>query len=658
MSKFFRNRYFVLGLAYFLYIPFWCLAETDVAYQFVKIGEGIEIELSEDPAIYYSTTESPIPFSSKFEKHDNNFEWWYKNVNAANNWIRVVINNPTDSILRSVVYYGGIPSDLHFYFKNQEGKWVLKKSGNLVVQSDTMMDDFYGCNIEINPGINTFYLYNADTWRKFYFESIEFLQPEIAASGIIHRTSRLEKLNLALFAFLMLLVFQIMYVVIQAYYHRKAEYREYIFYLLTILIYFVSRYELCFDVSIITFNQPHIRRLLNDLMLFLPFAFYLRFSRYFIEMPLKYSIMNMRIKMVERVIFFISAVFILMFLIDFIKYEVTLTLVLIIALSLYTLRLIYFFIKQRNKQIGFLLAGSLAATLGHFLGMIFSWVPEISIFLKIEPIYITMAGLSFEIFFFNTGLGYKARSEQLEKVVAQEKLIAQLKENKRMQDRLENMRNRIASDLHDDVGSTLSSIGLYSEIGFDQFEKNPEYTKGIFRKISESSQRLMTAMNDIVWAIHARQNDGENLVERINHFAHERLSPLSIKFILEIDSFVPNLTFSMEARRNILLIFKEAINNSAKYSGASEISCSIKLIKNQLNCAIVDEGIGMDLAVGVKGYGLLSIQKRTEEMNGTIEIVSNLGAGTKIFIRIPIEEIRVIETEINETKVLEPHNQY
>lgn len=631
---------------YAVSILVWLLCQTCFSYarsnspeSFIQFREDVELSLIGNPAISMNAAGENLPINDVFTPFDNTINTAYSKINSSPNWLRIVISNSSNSVKHHIIRFGQIPTELHLYYRDVSGNWVHKTTGALVKSTDDLNVTFHGCRVELNPGIDTLYLFNADTWHKFPYYFIEFINPDDLKAAESEFNNSSSQLTYALFAFIMLLSFQLIYVVIQASYHKKVEYREYIFYMITILIYFMIRYELCFNVNVITFNQPFLRRLLNDLMLFLPFAFYLRFSRNFMEMGANYPSMNKKIKIVEMIIFILAIMFIGMFFSEWIKYEGIFSQVVIISLSLYSLRLIWFFFRQRNKQMWFILAGSLAATTGHFLGMMSSWFDFMREIIQIQPIYYTMAGLSFEIFFFNTGLGYKAKSEQEEKLNAQEKLIQQLSANRRMQEKMESMRNKIASDLHDDVGSTLSSIGLYSEVGIDQIEKNTPYVKGILEKIAVSSQRMMTAMNDIVWAIHSRHDDGKGLVERIRAFANERLVPTGMTFNLEIGKNAEKLKFSMEARRNILLIFKEAINNAAKYSGSDSIECSISISNGSLVCRITDFGKGFNGSVKQSGNGLTTMRNRAEEMHGSLEIIPAAEGGTSILVDLPLPEI-------------------
>ena len=633
-----------LTSVYYLFALIALLGETaygDVGSKslFIRISSDLSIKLSENPAIFFSENSELMPEDGSFTPHDNSAGVWFPLTNSRQNWIRVVLFNPSDTAVNVFVKYSFSPSEVHVLYRGGNNSWKRKRAGKLVAKEESA-PSFYSANqIEIASGTDTIYFYNANTWKKFRLDYIQFDSAKPDSLEKARFFASANNLPFYIFTFVILLIFQIIYVVIQGLYHRKVEYREYIFYLVTLLIYFTVRYEIYFDSQILTGNFPWLRRLLNDLMLILPFVFYLRFGRYFVETRDKYPEMNRKIKLVERVVFTLCVLFVILWFTPLRKYDSIYIHLVIAGCSIYSFRLIYFLFRQRNKQINFFLLGSLSAIIGHIAGTATSFIQLSGWSLNLQPILFTMVGLMFEIFFFNTGLGYKAKSAQDDKVKAQEKLINQLNSNRKMQERLQNMRNRIASDLHDDVGSTLSSIGLYSEVGIQQIDKNPDYVKGILEKIVSSSQRMMTAMNDIVWAIQSRNEKGEGLVERLAQFADERLSALNIKFSINHDKNIEQLNFSLEARRNILLLFKEAVNNAAKYSESPRIDCNLLIRDDLLIMELIDFGVGFEMGEKKFGNGLATMRNRALQLNGVIEVVSGHGLGTTIRLTIPMDEV-------------------
>ncbi len=192
--------------------------------------------------------------------------------------------------------------------------------------------------------------------------------------------------------------------------------------------------------------------------------------------------------------------------------------------------------------------------------------------------------------------------------------------------KLQTLRNKIASDLHDDVGSTLSSISIFSEIARQQ---SNEVTP-MLEQIGESSRKMLDAMADIVWTINSENDQFEKIIERMRLFAYELLGAKKIDFEFETSETVANLKLPMNVRKNLYLIFKEATNNMVKYSQASKVSISIGGSKNNLVMLIRDNGKGFDVNHESNGNGLKNMKKRAEEIGGRLLVESEIGNGTTI----------------------------
>ena len=135
--------------------------------------------------------------------------------------------------------------------------------------------------------------------------------------------------------------------------------------------------------------------------------------------------------------------------------------------------------------------------------------------------------------------------------------------------KLQNIRNRIAADLHDDIGSTLNSISVYSEVA----KKDPARQPHALNMIGESSRKVIDAMSDIVWTINPDNDSFEKIILRMRSLCYNLLRAKKIDFTFRADENMNGLKLSLQERRNFYLIFKEALNNLVKYSGASQSIC-------------------------------------------------------------------------------------
>ena len=197
---------------------------------------------------------------------------------------------------------------------------------------------------------------------------------------------------------------------------------------------------------------------------------------------------------------------------------------------------------------------------------------------------------------------------------------------------LQTLRNKIASDLHDDVGSTLSSISIFSQMAQQQSkEVNP-----LLETIGESSRKMLDAMADIVWTINPENDQFEKIILRMRSFAYELLGAKKIDFEFVADEYVTKINVPMEVRKNLYLIFKEATNNMVKYAAANRASFSIKGEKNNLIMLIKDNGKGFDTSQSTKGNGLKNMKKRAGEIGGQLVIESGPGKGTEIQLRVAV----------------------
>jgi signal transduction histidine kinase len=193
------------------------------------------------------------------------------------------------------------------------------------------------------------------------------------------------------------------------------------------------------------------------------------------------------------------------------------------------------------------------------------------------------------------------------------------------------LRNQIAADLHDEVGSSLSSIHMLSQLAN---QGNEHTQKDVLARMSTNAKETMDRMSDIVWMIKPGETESGSLKQRMERFAYEVGSSKNIETVIEIDD-LDKQKLSMAQRKNIYLLFKEALNNAAKYSGTGKIEIKATQQNGMLNLIIKDHGKGFDTAVAGRGNGLQNMQNRAKELGGKLEIESNV-AGTAIKLIIPI----------------------
>ncbi|MFD2200821.1 ligand-binding sensor domain-containing protein [Shivajiella indica] len=198
------------------------------------------------------------------------------------------------------------------------------------------------------------------------------------------------------------------------------------------------------------------------------------------------------------------------------------------------------------------------------------------------------------------------------------------------------VRNRVARDLHDDMGSTLSTINILSTMAKTKLNSDPVKTSQYISKISDNSQRMMEAMDDIVWNIKPQNDSMEKVIARMREFSTNAMDARDIDFRFEVEENVYGVKLPMDTRRDLFLIFKEAINNLVKYSKSSRAFIHFSIKKKHLHMRVRDYGAGFDLAKADNGNGLSNMQKRSENMGATLKITSEKGEGTEVILDIRI----------------------
>lgn len=204
---------------------------------------------------------------------------------------------------------------------------------------------------------------------------------------------------------------------------------------------------------------------------------------------------------------------------------------------------------------------------------------------------------------------------------------------------VEKIRDRLARDLHDDMGSTLSTINILSSMAVKKIATDKDTSRDYMMRISENSSRIMEAMDDIVWSINPVNDSMKKIIARMKEFAGGLLEAAGIDYTFQVAEEVKEWSVDMEWRREIFLIFKEATTNIVKYARCSEVSISVWKQKNNFMMTVSDNGRGFDLAAeasAVRGNGLRSMRKRAEAMNGQLQVSSMPGQGVTITLTVPL----------------------
>jgi signal transduction histidine kinase len=193
------------------------------------------------------------------------------------------------------------------------------------------------------------------------------------------------------------------------------------------------------------------------------------------------------------------------------------------------------------------------------------------------------------------------------------------------------VRTRIASDLHDDIGSNLTKIAILSEVAQQQSTSVSGLTENPLTAIGRISRESVASMGDIVWAIDPRRDSYLDLIRRMRQFAIEMLGA-RVRFVASGE----NLTRPVGAnfRRQVFLIFKEAVHNAARHANCSQVRIEIKMERSGITFTVQDNGTGFDTSSDSEGQGLASMRSRARNLSGTVEIASG-SQGTMVTLTVP-----------------------
>lgn len=199
---------------------------------------------------------------------------------------------------------------------------------------------------------------------------------------------------------------------------------------------------------------------------------------------------------------------------------------------------------------------------------------------------------------------------------------------------LEQQRNKITADLHDDIGATLSSLQINSSVANQLLNRNPKEAQKVLEKIEIQSQNLADKMGDIIWSLKPGKEEFMTISIRIKNFVNEILGSIEIKYSIHTDPILDHLITDITFRKNIVLIIKEGVNNVAKYSKASQLNIKLDYTDAFINIEICDNGIGFNVDDS-SGNGIVNMRKRVEELKGDFTIISISKRGTTILVNIP-----------------------
>jgi signal transduction histidine kinase len=202
---------------------------------------------------------------------------------------------------------------------------------------------------------------------------------------------------------------------------------------------------------------------------------------------------------------------------------------------------------------------------------------------------------------------------------------------------MQRLRNDISKDLHDDVGATMTSISILSDVASQKVKQHEtKEVHEMMEQIGSSSRNLLQNLDDIIWSINPGNDPIEKVVLRMKELAAEMLEPNKIVYELAFDTGLGQTGIPMKDRRHLFLVYKEALNNMVKYADCTHARLSMQVSTHKLVMNISDNGKGFDVLDHTPGNGLVNMRQRSQEMNATLEIITNPGKGTTIILDYPL----------------------
>jgi ligand-binding sensor domain-containing protein/signal transduction histidine kinase len=198
-----------------------------------------------------------------------------------------------------------------------------------------------------------------------------------------------------------------------------------------------------------------------------------------------------------------------------------------------------------------------------------------------------------------------------------------------------NIRTHIAADLHDDIGSNLTRIAILSEVAHSQLGGERQNVEGPLLSIANISRESVASMSDIVWAINPKRDTLLDLIQRMRRFATETLPSRGIELQFHAPEVDHDLKLGASVRRDVFLIYKEALNNALRHSACKSASIDFRIERAWLILLVRDDGCGFNREIASEGQGLLSMTRRARLLGGELQVNSKPGVGTEICLRVP-----------------------
>jgi signal transduction histidine kinase len=289
---------------------------------------------------------------------------------------------------------------------------------------------------------------------------------------------------------------------------------------------------------------------------------------------------------------------------------------------------------QRDQLMTYLATGTTVQLLFYSISLFLINRQKFSDGVLSSSIFYFEAGVVAAVIFFLLGITYKNRQELITKIKEQEAMKLEA-EKKGFETQLavlnahQEERNRISADMHDDLGSGMTAIRLYSELARN---RTGEYIIPEIDKISNSANELLVKMNAIIWSMSSSNDTLGNTVAYIRAYAKEYLEESNIEAIITLPAYIPDIQVEGAIRRNIFLVVKEALHNIVKHAEATVVEITLVQLDKAYSLEIKDNGKGFDIDnIREFSNGLKNMKKRMDDVDIEFEIENDRGTTIRLY---------------------------
>lgn len=430
--------------------------------------------------------------------------------------------------------------------------------------------------------------------------------------------------------FLSVALFQLAFMSFQWYLERRKDYLYYLTYLFSIMVYAIAELESALPIKVFTLITSDFHKYFYHLIPYMAVFFYYRFSRAFLNLPERRPRLNQRVIQLEYFILGYALVSPILLLTGV---DPDVELWLFVAASVMVLTasvvIILSLLKRSHLLARFAMLGAGSLLLGATLTLTFSLIEDYGYYLGFDPRLPLLLFVIIELLIFSTGLTFKTRLIEQQNLETEKKLIRELKKRQEAEKRVNKIRENIARDLHDEVGSGLSQISLLGELLLREIQ-NPR-----LKDIVQKSKEMVKAMGDIVFSLKAKDEKLDIFMFKTRRQLLDFCENTSFMLQIEFPEHFPNIKLSGAQQRNIYLILRESLNNAMKHSGGDKATISAAIANSRLTLKIGDNGKGIgQIQSAYRKNGLKNIRARAIEISGKVDFVNDRGA--MIILEVPL----------------------